>query len=235
MSIFREPMRLLPKEDLVNTGPIDQAAQAYSFALGWLHMAKMRLGVDLLPNRVNKLLEIGYGGGILMPELDTHTNQLYGIDPHLMKYEVGERLRVHGVHARLASGAVEALPYENAYFDRVIAIGGLDWVADLDAACREIARVLVPEGRFVLVMPGQSKLVEWGFKLFTGKQSPADHQRQRERVLPTLMQYFEVVRSVNYPPVLGNALSLFQAFDLEPKSSPLTNRPHFNERTRVTV
>ena len=153
---FREPLRLLPKDDLVKTGPSDHAALVYQLHAGWLQKARMRLAVDFLPNRVNRLLEIGYGSGILMPELDSHANQLYGIDPHSLRHEVSERLRIHGVHPRLSTGTAEELPYENGYFDRIVAISSIEFVTDIEAACREMVRVLAPGGRLVVVMPGCS-------------------------------------------------------------------------------
>ena len=231
---FREPMRLLPKEDLVKTGPFDCAAGLYKLHTGWLQKAGIRLGVDLLPNRVNRLLEIGYGSGVLMPELDTHTNQLYGIDPHALRHEVSERLRIHGVHPRLTTGTAEELPYENGYFDRIIAVGSMEYINDINTACREMIRVLAPGGRLVVVTAGMPATFGLGSQPPPGESQKAVLSA-REKLIPTLLQHFEVVRWWKYPPLLGNAFCLYHALDLEPQSPVLTPHSQHSERKKMAV
>ena len=112
------------------------------------------MGIRLLPEHVGRLLEIGYGSGILMPELNRRCDELFGIDPHPHADDVAARLRSHNIHAQLASGSAEKLPYANGMFDRAIAISSIEFVPDADVACREIIRVLKPDGRLIVVTPG---------------------------------------------------------------------------------
>jgi ubiquinone/menaquinone biosynthesis C-methylase UbiE len=235
LNVFRAPLRLLPKADLIKTGPVDHAAWNYSLHLGWLQRARMRLGVDLLPGRVNRLLEIGYGSGILMPELIQHADQLFGIDPHPMHQHVNERLQQYGVQAQLSSGSVEELPYETAYFDRIISISAIEFVPDIHAACYEITRVLAPDGRLVLVTPGSSPILDWGLKLLTGENAKHDYDDRRERLIPTLLQYFDVLRWWKYPPLLNSAICLYHAMELKAKTAQGAVAVQHSEQSKVAV
>jgi SAM-dependent methyltransferase len=230
---FSEPLRLLPKQDLVKTGPVDHADWVYQLHIGWLQTARMKLGVQLLPNRVNRLLEIGYGSGILMPELDTRANALFGIDPHEHAHEVSEKLRLNGVMAKLAQSGAEEIPFPEDHFDRVVAISSMEFVGDIHAACREIKRVLAPEGRFVVVTPGHSSLLDFGLKMLTGKNAQTDYDQRRERLLPVLREHFDIVRWVKYPPILSYVLPVYNAMELKAKTkaSPKPQSPIATEKS----
>jgi len=54
----------------------------------------------------------------------------------------------------------QALPYKDNSFDLVISNLNLHWVNDLDKSCREILRVLKPDGAFVGAIWGNDSLYE---------------------------------------------------------------------------
>src|SRR5258707_11683579 len=76
-------LRLLPEEILVKTGPVDHADWNYRPLLGSIQRSRFRLVLRLLDGeRFARLLEIGYGSGVFLPELARRCDDLHGIDIH---------------------------------------------------------------------------------------------------------------------------------------------------------
>ncbi|QEL20977.1 class I SAM-dependent methyltransferase [Limnoglobus roseus] len=211
------PLRLLPRADLIQTGPVDHADWNYKFPLSWISRSRIRMVVRMLPARVGRILEIGYGSGIVLPEYAGRCDELHGIDPHPYHREVTASLRRHAVIAALVSGTAEQLPYAAGYFDRVVSVSALEFVPDAAAACREIARVLAPEGRFLIVTPGHSRVVDFGLKMMAGTIAKQDYGDKRQRLLPTLFEHFRPLRRSKFPPLLGAVVPLYRAFELTPR------------------
>src|SRR5579859_4421348 len=99
-------LQLLPLESLVRTGPVDHADWNYRPLLGFLQRARFHLALKLLAGAsYRRLLEIGYGSGVFMPELSRRCDELYGIDVHQKHEQVTVSLSQNGVMARLFSGS----------------------------------------------------------------------------------------------------------------------------------
>lgn len=209
-------LRLLPRHLLVETGPVDCAAWNSQPVLGWISRQRFRMVLSLLPpGRINRLLEIGYGSGVFMPELAAHTRELFGVDIHEHQSEVSRSLAQVGVRAHLYNASAERMPFEDGRFDAVVGVSCLEFIPDLDAAAREVVRVLAPRGVFIIARPNQSKVIDFGFRLLTGKNAEDDFQGHRQRVVPTLSRHFGVERSMSWPPLLP----LYQSLRLRPEQT----------------
>jgi ubiquinone/menaquinone biosynthesis C-methylase UbiE len=161
---------------LVKTGPHDHAGWNYEALLGYLQRQRFHLARRLLPTRrVDRLLEIGYGSGIFMPELRQHCDRLDGVDVHQRKDEVTGKLRHAGVSATLHTASAEELPFENRTFDVVVAVSTLEFVDDISRSVCEISRVLRPGGAAVAVIPGDHPLLDW----HSGRRATATRYLQR--------------------------------------------------------
>ena len=110
----------------------------------------------LLPGQT--AADIGFGGGVGLPLLLASVRpggRVHGIDPSAT---VLDRAR-HAFRAETASGtltlqpgSLTALPLSDACLDAAITVNTVYFVADLDLAFRELARVLRPAGRAVVGM-----------------------------------------------------------------------------------
>src|SRR5207244_12763262 len=95
-------MKLLSQELLIKTGPVDHADWNYRPLLGLISRTRFRLVRDMMRGRrVRRFLEIGYGSGVLMPELAQHAEQLHGVDIHPHTVAVSDRLEQLHIHAAL--------------------------------------------------------------------------------------------------------------------------------------
>jgi len=207
-------VQLLPPGALIKTGIVDHAQWNYRPLLGWIQRLRFRLILDLLPKRrLPRLLEVGYGSGIFLPQLSSRCDALYGIDVHPKTAEVAEVLASYGVQAKLFSGSAESLPFEEESFDCLVAVSSLEFVRDIEAAGREMARILRPDGRLVLVTPGHSPLLDFGLKVMTGESANKDYGGRREAMMPGLLRHFRINRNRSFPPATG-ALGLYTAFSL---------------------
>ena len=149
-----------------------------------------------------------------MPELSKRCSDLYGVDIHPLQSEVGAQLRRHDVHASLLRSSITELPFEDNSLDCVVTVSSLEFVEDIDAACREVHRVLAPGGIFVVITPGHSALVDFGLRMLTGENASRDFGQRRERILPVLKTRFAVERIEARPTVLHRIVHLYTGLRL---------------------
>ena len=125
---------------------------------GHWQRARQDAAVRLVGDGPGTLLEVGVGSGRLLARLAERGWDVVGIDAARQMVELA-RARVPG--ARLDVARVEELPFGDASFDAVVAVGVLEYV-DLGASLRELARVLRPGGRAVLgVLNSAAPAVVW--------------------------------------------------------------------------
>ena len=223
-------MKLLPRELLIKTSAVDRADWNYGSVLAGLQRRRFELLLSMMAGRkAGRLLELGYGSGILLPELADRCDELFGADPHDRHGEVRALLAEHDIHAMLVSASAERLPFDDAFFDTVVAVSAIEYVEDIDAACRELCRVLVPNGNLYVVTPGYSPLLDLMLRLVTGESANENYGRRRERLLPALALHFRTLEIKLYPPLFGRLLPVYRALRLTPLSS---RNPGARERAR---
>ncbi len=213
-------MRLLPRESLVRTSAVDEADWVYRPLVGSIARTRFRMVLKLLGDcRRAQLLEIGYGSGVLLPELSQRCDELHGIDPHPMPDAVMQSAEKYGVQAMLKTSGAESIPYQDHYFDAAIAVSALEFVHDLEAVCREIKRVLKSDGHFIFVTPGTSPILDFGLKLLTGNDAKKDFGNRREIVLPVMRKHFAFEKTLTAPWLVGSVLPLYSAVRATPTQS----------------
>jgi SAM-dependent methyltransferase len=99
-----------------------------------------------------RVLEIGTGKGRMLQELQRRGLKVEGIENN--PWMVEESRRLHGdLPVTLVSG--HTLPFADASFDVVISFDVFEHIAESDAHLREVRRVLVPGGRYLLQTPNK--------------------------------------------------------------------------------
>lgn len=76
-----------------------------------------------------------------------------------LRPEMADAIRARHPDVEVVTGDCQTrLPFDDAAFDRALAIHVLEHLPDLPAALRELRRVLKPAGRFVVVIPCEGGL-----------------------------------------------------------------------------
>ncbi|HSR70271.1 MAG TPA: metalloregulator ArsR/SmtB family transcription factor [Acidobacteriota bacterium] len=126
---------------------------------------------SLLP-RGWTVLDIGTGTGYMLPFLSRQFRQVIAVDPSSAMLELArERAHREGLeNVRVHPGRLEELPAEEDSVDAVLAILVMRHSADRGQALTELARVLKPGGRLLVVDIHPHRLNE--FHLAMGDSSP---------------------------------------------------------------
>jgi len=150
-----------PEEKGQPTGLIESYARWRSSRLGQITDAVERgLLFELLDPIAGKtVLDVGCGGGEFAVRLARRGAIVTGLDADSAMIAVARwRAGTEGVELRLVEGKAEALPFEDASFNVVLAVATLCFIPDGARAVNEMARVLKPGGRLVI-----GELGRWSF------------------------------------------------------------------------
>jgi len=207
--------KLLPKDRLVVTGPVDKAGWNYSPLLGPLQRARFSLVHQLIEGRkYGTILEVGYGSGVFLPDLAARCDTLLGVDVHPHPKEVTAALAAEGVSAHLYSASAEALPLESDSVDLIVSISVLEYVSDKAAAAHELHRVLRNGGRLALVQPLSHWWLNAGLRVLTGENA-AQYGKGRQQLVPSMLELFSIIRRTRFAEWLPKALCVYEAVLLE--------------------
>jgi SAM-dependent methyltransferase len=99
-----------------------------------------------LARRAERALDVGCGAGLSTAALATLARRVVGLEPVAAMLA---HWRAVAPQARFVIGRAERLPFAAGSFDLVTAAGSLNY-ADVPSALAEIARVLTPDGTFLL-------------------------------------------------------------------------------------
>jgi SAM-dependent methyltransferase len=101
----------------------------------------------------DRVLEIGFGGGVTLPRLLERASFVAGLDRSQDIVERANRIfsqAIAGGRALFRDGAVESIPFDSAAFDKVCTVNTVYFWKSLKAGFAEIHRVLTPGGRVVV-------------------------------------------------------------------------------------
>jgi len=160
--------------------------------------------------RSASLLEVGYGSGLLLPELSRRTRRLVAIDIHGQADDVYRMLEHEHVEAKLVKGSLYEMPFDDGEFDALACISVLEHLTDLDAAFHEFARVTRPGAALALGFPVRNPITDSFFRLvgYRPRQLHPSSHRDIERAIqrqPKLL--LDQVRT--YPAHLPADFSLY--------------------------
>jgi ubiquinone/menaquinone biosynthesis C-methylase UbiE len=107
---------------------------------------------EAMSNAVGRLLIVGVGPGTDLMFLPPAVTSVAAVEPEAAFRKMASALASrHGVAVDMVDGVAESIPFPDNSFDSVHVGLVLCSVDDVDAALREIRRVLVPGGRLVVL------------------------------------------------------------------------------------
>ena len=150
--------------------------------------------------RVHRLLDIGYGAGLLIGELAGRADQMVCVDVHDYHVEVRRQALRDGYAIDAARGDASALPFAAEAFDAVFCVSLLEHVTDLQHVVQEIRRVLQPNGTLIAGFPPRSSLTSACFRAI-GFDYARLHPNGETAILSALASCFAVERVIMRPRV----------------------------------
>jgi ubiquinone/menaquinone biosynthesis C-methylase UbiE len=100
----------------------------------------------------NKVLELSFGTGYLLTNI-ANKFEVYGLELNDKMIAVAKKnLDKQHLSAKLFKGNVEAMPFDDNFFDTVVSTMSFPAYPNADKAMKEIYRVLKPQGRLTMVM-----------------------------------------------------------------------------------
>ena len=155
VDILKGDIRMTTKHREKDVERFEQWASTYENS--WLqralfervYQATLTLAAGIVHQPVS-VLDVGCGTGKLLRRANTYwpEAQLIGVDPASSMIEMAKRLTPN---ATFSTGMAEALPLQDASVDLALSTTSFHHWRDQAAGIREIARVLRPEGYFILV------------------------------------------------------------------------------------
>jgi len=204
-------LRLPPPGTLNAIGKWDPLRFYYKPLVGRVFQARINAGLQLLEGRYRRLLEVGYGSGLLMPTLAGIADEIYGADIEPEPAGLRANLERLGVRPRdLVQADIQSLPFPDGYFDAVIAFSILEHLKRdaLHVAAGEVARVLQPDGVFLVGCPAVHRVMNAAFRAIGFKGIEDHHFSGIQHVLRACAPHFEASRKAALPGAFGGALPL---------------------------
>jgi SAM-dependent methyltransferase len=199
---------LPPAGALKPNNEVDPFKFYYRPLIGRVFAARLDTGLRLVEGRFQKLLEIGYGSGLLMPTLARVTDELYGADLEREPAGLREALARLGVTPKqLVQADIRKLPFDESSFDGVVAFSILEHLKqhELDEAAREVARVLQPGGRFLVGCPAVHKAMNAAFAAIGFSGIENHHFSGLPDVVRAAEPWFTVEKRASWPSLMGVA------------------------------
>jgi 2-polyprenyl-3-methyl-5-hydroxy-6-metoxy-1,4-benzoquinol methylase len=193
---------LPPRGTLSPNSAVDPLRYYYTPVVGKIFTSRLQIGLDLIDTPFERLLEIGYGSGLLMPSLARITGEIWGAD--LLPEPAGLRdtLARLGVQPReLVQADIRELPFADGFFDGVVAFSILEHLkqAELTLALAELARVLSPEGRLLIGLPAVHPVMNAAFAAIGFANIGDHHFSGLPEVLSAADAHFTVERRASLP------------------------------------
>jgi SAM-dependent methyltransferase len=203
-------MKIPRQENIRRVAHDDPLPYYYRAGWGWAFRRRLELGLELLgTDRSERLLEVGYGSGICMPELSRRTSSLVGVDVHPHGAWVRDMMDKEGARSFLASGSILRLPFKDGTFDKVFCLSVLEHVLPTSHAVFELARVLRPNGVLVAGIPRTGGFMNLLIRLTGHQDIEHDHVGDTRTILSELARVLQVEETVTFPFWLSPANALY--------------------------
>lgn len=108
-------------------------------------------------NQKDIVLDLGCGGGRNVQYFLTKADKVYGMDYSTTSVEISKKLNINEIEkgrCKIIQGNVHKLPFEDESINIVTAFETIYFWKDIEECFREIYRVLVPGGQFLICNEG---------------------------------------------------------------------------------
>lgn len=210
------PKLILPsRSNIHKTTPKheDPVELCYSPVMGLVFRKRLSNTLSLLSTGHEKMLDIGYGSGVLFPSLLQFAQNCYGLESH------GQEEKIYGFLAKekigpgkviLIPGSILEIPFSDEFFPALVSVSTLEHIKeeDLDKAMKEMFRILKAGGEMVLSFPVRNMITDGFFKLI-GYDQRSVHPSSHRDILAAAEKYFRIEKIITMPCWLALDFSIY--------------------------
>lgn len=119
---------------------------------------------DILTHVRGDILEIGFGTGLNLPCYPDFVREITVLETNEgMNLLANERMRKSPIHVHFKLLSAETLPFQDKTFDSIVSTFTFCSIRNIDAAMKELYRVLKPNGQLLFLEHGLSPDKRVGF------------------------------------------------------------------------
>ena len=215
-------IRIPTQKHIFPTSDDDPLKYYYLPVTGYIYRRRLKMACDLLgPGPFNNLIEIGYGSGILLPELASRCSHLWGLDIHPQTALVEQMLEKERVQAQLLVGSSLKMPLPDSRLDAVVCLSVLEHLTEpqLREALAEIKRISTPKATIVLGFPVRNIVTDLFFRI-VGFRTQDIHPSSHRDILEVAGRHLVIARSARLPKAAPtDDLSLYIAVRCYPRQA----------------
>lgn len=202
----------LPSRSLVKmTNEEDPVDYYYHWLTAAAYKKRLLMALNALGDgHFSSLLEVGFGSGILLPELARRTKALYGVETHGEIEAVRHMLRAEGIKAELDTGSILSLSYDTNSFEGVVCLSVLEHMneTELPIAVSELKRVASKDGVIVTGFPVRNVATDVFYRI-VGFRPRDIHPSSHRDIINEMKNQIGQVTITTWPSLLPLDLSLY--------------------------
>lgn len=211
---------LIPaKKDVIplNYEYIDSTIDQYYRPIqGYFMRKRLEMALELLGNKkVERILDVGYGGGTFIPSLAQIGKEIHGIDTMPYPKRVMKTLSQQYPHikTKLIVGSIFKTKYRNKFFDRIVCVSVMEHFKgkQLNKAVAEMYRILKPGGYIVFGFPVKNALTDFIIDKILKFKPDHIHPSSHNQIIKGISQEVPIDTIIHYFPFVPRDLSLYCA------------------------
>ncbi len=204
MYLLLPPRKLVPRPNHE-----DPLIYYYLPVTGYVYKKRLKNTLELLGNGpYRNILDIGFGSGILFPELSRHAEYLFGVETHEAVEDVKKMLDALHIPAELKQASLFQIPYPDNFFDAVVSVSVFEHLRELDNAFQELSRVLSPGGTAIISFPVRNIITDTFFRL-VGFNPREIHPASHWDIIHAAGRHLAVEKVLIFPKFLPINFSLY--------------------------
>lgn len=186
---------------LTPNGDSDPIDFYYKPIVNNMYIGRIQAGLDLLKPHYGRIMEFGYGSGILFPTLDNVCDELYGLDIDSVPKIIQNNILGFDLKHKpnLSQKDLIAESYPDNYFDLVLAFSIFEHIKEPDKLLVELNRIIKPGGQMLVGMPRVDKFMKQLFRLIGFNKIDDHHVARHQDFVVDASKYFKLVNRQHFP------------------------------------
>jgi len=161
--------------------------------------------------KVDKILDVGYGGGTFIPMLSKLGKKIYGIDTMPYPQKVRQILKKEGIKAELSVDSIFKTKFKDNFFDRITCVSVLEHFRgkEINRAVKEMYRILKPGGFLVIGSPVKNQMTDFIIDHFLSFNPDDIHPSGHKQIIKGIKDEVKVEKITHYFPFTPLDFSLY--------------------------